>query len=73
MTTTCLDDDVLLLVGVQVEVDNLGAESDGHLVVHLPASVHELFGQHHVTVIKSVVNPESEHTGKKAYQVILKE
>ena len=73
MATPYLDNNVPLLVGVLVEVDNLGAEPGGHLVVHLPAGVHQVFGQRHVAVVESVVNAQRKHTRKKAYQMVLEE
>ena len=72
MVTTCLDNNVIVFIGVLVEVDNLRAEPSGHLVIHLPACVHQLFGQHHVAIIKSIVNPQSKYTRQKTYQVVLR-
>lgn len=62
----------VVVLGVQVEVHDFGAQPRLHLTVHLVAGVHERPGQLHVVGGQAVVGAQSQRPWQEAYQVVLK-
>ena len=68
-----LDNDVLFARWHSVEVDNLWAESGGHLVVHFPARAGQALAEVQMFLGQTIVSPQGQSPAQEAHQVILKD
>ena len=66
-----LDNNIMVLNGLQVKVCDLWTQPSLHLFVHLVTGLHQLHSQIHVVPWEAVVGPQSQSAWQKTYQVIL--